>query len=51
VEVYVNNVKKNSGWVFDSTSKSVKFLANNIPADGAIITIKYSVVATVLGSN
>ena len=51
LEVFVNNVKQNSGWVYDSSSKSVKFLANNIPAEGASINIKYSVAANLLGSN
>jgi hypothetical protein len=51
VEVFVNNIKQNSGWVFNAQSKSVQFQAGNIPIEGANITIKYSVAANnLLGS-
>lgn len=43
IEVYVNGVKKTSGWSYDSVSKVVKFAANSIPVNGAAIVVKYKV--------
>ena len=51
LEVFVNNVKQLQGWTYNPTSKSVKFLANSIPAEGSNINIKYSVALNLLGSN
>jgi hypothetical protein len=50
IEVFVNNIKKENGWIFDSTQRTVKFNENAIPAEGAKIEVRYKVKANVLGA-
>jgi hypothetical protein len=49
VEVFVNNNKVTSGYVFDAALRNVKFNANNLPAEGSKVEVRYKVPATVLG--
>lgn len=50
VEVYVNNTKVESGYVFNSAQRTVKFNADSLPSEGAKIEVRYKVKATVLGA-
>ena len=48
VEVYVNSVKVQSGWTFDSTQRTVKFDAASVPSEGAKVEVRYKVKANVV---
>ncbi|AUN98682.1 VWA domain-containing protein [Bacteriovorax stolpii] len=50
VDVYVNNVKVSSGYVFNAAQRTVKFDANSLPAEGSKVEVRYKVKATVLGA-
>lgn len=50
VEVLVNNNKVNSGYTFNASSRSIKFDANALPAEGSKVEVRYKVKATVLGA-
>ncbi len=50
VEVYVNQIKVTSGWIFDSAQRTVKFNANAVPQEGAKVEVRYKVKAQVLGA-
>jgi hypothetical protein len=48
VEVYVNNLKVQSGWVFDSAQRTVKFNTGSVPTEGAKVEVRYKVKANVV---
>ncbi|MBC7428835.1 MAG: hypothetical protein H7336_09510, partial [Bacteriovorax sp.] len=50
VEVYVNNSKVSSGYIFDATQRTVKFEVNAVPVEGSKVEVRYKVKATVLGA-
>ena len=50
VEVFVNNTKVASGYVFNAAQRTVKFDANSLPAEGSKVEVRYKVKATVLGA-
>lgn len=50
IEVLVNNAKVNSGYTFNASSRSIKFDANALPAEGSKVEVRYKVKATVLGA-
>lgn len=50
VEVLVSGVKVNSGYTFNASSRSIKFDANALPAEGSKVEVRYKVKATVLGA-
>lgn len=50
VQVFVNNIEVQSGWVYDSLSKAIKFNSDSIPNEGAKIEVRYKVKASVLGA-
>lgn len=50
IEVLVSGVKVNSGYTFNASSRSIKFDANALPAEGSKVEVRYKVKATVLGA-
>jgi hypothetical protein len=50
VEVLVSGVKVNSGYTFNASTRSIKFDANALPAEGSKVEVRYKVKATVLGA-
>lgn len=50
VEVFVNNTKVASGYVFNAAQRTVKFDANSLPVEGSKVEVRYKVKATVLGA-
>lgn len=50
IEVLVGGVKVESGYTFNASSRSVKFDANALPAEGSKVEVRYKVKATVLGA-
>ncbi len=51
INVYVDNVKQNGGYTFDTQSRTLKFDNGNIPREGAQIIVKYQVQVQLLSSN
>lgn len=50
IEVFVNNIKITSGFVFNPAQRTVKFETSSLPAEGAQVEIRYKVKANVLGA-
>ncbi len=50
IEVLVSGVKVNSGYTFNASTRSIKFDANALPAEGSKVEVRYKVKATVLGA-
>lgn len=50
IEVLISGVKVNSGYTFNASSRSIKFDANALPAEGSKVEVRYKVKATVLGA-
>lgn len=50
VEVLVSGVKVESGYTFNASTRSIKFDANALPAEGSKVEVRYKVKATVLGA-
>ena len=50
VEVYVNGLRVDSGYTFNSASRSIKFDEKSLPREGSKIEIRYKVNVKVLGA-
>lgn len=50
VEVYVDNVKVEVGYTFNSSQRSITFDKASLPAEGSKIEVRYKVVASALGA-
>jgi hypothetical protein len=50
IEVFVNSKLVSSGYTFDSSSRSIKFDTQSLPAEGSKVEVRYKVQATVLGA-
>jgi hypothetical protein len=48
VEVFVNNVKVDTGWTYNISSRTIKFIDGKVPNEGAAIEVKYSVAGNLL---
>jgi hypothetical protein len=50
IEVFVNQLKVETGYTFDAAQRTVKFNEGSIPAEGSKVEVRYKVKATVLGA-
>ena len=50
IEVYVNGLRIDSGYTFNSASRSIKFDAKSLPSEGAKVEIRYKVIVKAVGA-